>query len=119
MGPHIKPWLLAAAATVLLVAAAPSPPGVEGRDWAQATFTLRSSERMQVTADNRVVEPQASTIRTVLSINGRDVVDTTAARSENQITYIVAGAGDYQALVQCLGRRGDADRCGVTLTRSD
>lgn len=95
------------------------PPGVEGKDWAQANFTIANDATAEITATNNTINTlNGNTTRIILIVNGRTVVDTTFDKAEAQIAYQVTGDGPYQAIARCLNGRAEAYRCGVTVRKA-
>ncbi|MDQ0463822.1 hypothetical protein QO010_001593 [Caulobacter ginsengisoli] len=91
-----------------------TPPGLEGKDWAQTSFSIEGDVMVKITASNLTVDTiNGNTTRIVLNVNGRDVVDTTAAKAETQVSYIVSGRGRYQAIAICYNHNATAYKCSV------
>jgi hypothetical protein len=95
------------------------PPGVEGKDWAQADFTIANGATAEITATiNTINTLNGNTTRIILIVNGRTVVDTTFDKAEGQIAYRVTGDGPYQAVARCLNNRAEAYQCGVSVRKA-
>ncbi len=116
----MKPFVRVSAITAVLALGATAafaqitPPGLEGKDWAQTSFNIEGDVTVKITASNLTVDTvNGNTTRIVLNVNGRDVVDTTAAKAETQVSYNVSGRGRYQATAICYNHNATAYKCSV------
>lgn len=99
-------------------AAAISPVGYEGQNWARTTFSIRNGVSVLVTARNRTVNPlRGNTSTIVIYVNGQAVANSTRDRAESQLTYVVSGDGAYEVMAICTNHLADADTCSVTATK--
>lgn len=95
------------------------PPGVEGKDWAQADFTIANGATAEITATIDTINTiDGNTTRIILIVNGRTVVDTTFNKAEAQVAYRVTGDGPYQAVARCLNFHAEAYQCGVSVRKA-
>ncbi|HYE44987.1 MAG TPA: hypothetical protein VEA44_04355 [Caulobacter sp.] len=109
---------LAVAMAASTATAQTTPPGIEGKDWAQTEFTIASGATVEITAANATINTRnGNTTRIILTVNGRTVVDSTFDKAESQVSYRVSGNGSYQASARCMNSNADAYQCSVAVRK--